>query len=346
MKNPKKEWAKNPVLRMFKEGRKKGPVCSSPLVTITLEQMKNSGYYYPTAHTDPQPMSKLASTAYTLIGFQGIRIPFDLCVEGEAFGCKIREGGKESPPSILEKAFEEKETFSVPEYIFQKGRFQVVFEALKELKKRFGNETIIYAGIAGPLTLVGSLYDASIVMRWPIKDPQRMDDNLKVAAGFQVEYADRLFESGADVLVLIDPTASGDLLSRKHFQRHLIPIYQQLRERIHRPIILHICGYTVDFLDLLPETGFEAFSFEGPTVAVTTAREKTGEKMLLVGNIPTYDVLLYGTPEKIHQESLKALKDGIDMLAPSCGVPVQTPIENLKSMVRAFEDFKEGWISH
>ncbi len=62
--------------------------------------------------------------------------------------------------------------------------------------------------------------------------------------------------------------------------------------------------------------------------------------MLLVGNIPTYDTLLFGTPERVREESLNALEDGVDILAPACGVPVQTPTENLKSMVRAVEEFK------
>ena len=33
----------NPVLRIFKGEREKVPVCSSPLVTVTLEQMEASG---------------------------------------------------------------------------------------------------------------------------------------------------------------------------------------------------------------------------------------------------------------------------------------------------------------
>jgi [methyl-Co(III) methanol-specific corrinoid protein]:coenzyme M methyltransferase len=330
----------NLVLRMFREGRQQGPVCSSPLVMSTVDQMRHSGCSYPAALEDPQAMATLASAAYTFLGFQGIRVPFDLWVEGEALGCKIRKGDAESPPSVLQKAFGEKESVSVPARVFEKGRFPVVFGALGILKKRFGDNVTIYAGLAGPLTLAGALFDAPNVLRWPIRDPVRMDQNLEATALFLVEYAHRLFQAGCDVLGIIDPTASGDLLSKKHFQRHLIPIYQRMRREIPGPIVLHICGYTRDFLDLLPETGFEAFSFEGPKVEAHSARERIGEKMLLVGNIPTYDVLLFGTPDKVREESLKALKGGIDLLAPSCGVAVQTPSENLKAMVRAAEEFR------
>lgn len=331
----------NRVLRMFKEGRQEGPVCSSPLVMSTLEQMEYTGSYYPAAFGEPEPMSMLASAAYTFLGFEGIRVPFDLCVEGEALGCKIRDGGQNSPPSVVEKAFGEKESLHIPQNVFEKGRFPSVFKAVRMLKKRFGDEVTIYAGVVGPLTLLGHLYNAATVMRWPIKDPARMDENLNAVVVFILEYVRCLFGAGCDVLLVNDPSASGDLLSRKHFQRHMIPTYQRMRKEIREPVVLHICGYTLDFLDLIPETGFEAFSFEGPTVQVRTAREKVGKKMLLVGNIPTYDILLFGTPDRVREESFRALNEGIDLLAPSCGVPVQTPTANLRAMVKAIEEFRK-----
>jgi len=330
----------NLVLRMFKEGRQAGPACSSPLVMTTLDQMRHSGCHYPAALQDPEAMAGLGGAAYTFLGFQGIRVPFDLCIEGEALGCKIRKGDEESPPSVVEKALGEKGDLRVPEKVFEKGRFPAVFDALALLKKRFGDRVTIYAGMAGPMTLVGALFDAATVMRWPIKDPERMDRALEAASLFLLEYARRLFEAGCDVLGIIDPTASGDLLSVKYFRRHLIPVYERMRKGIQGPIVLHICGQTQAFLDLIPATGFEAFSFEGPKVQAQLARERVGGKMLLVGNIPTYDVLLHGTPDRVQEESFKALEGGIDLLAPSCGVPVQTPSENLMAMVRAVEEFR------
>jgi len=51
--------------------------------------------------------------------------------------------------------------------------------------------------------------------------------------------------------------------------------------------------------------------------------------------------LLFGTPDQVREESRKALNEGIDLLAPSCGVPVQTPTANLKAMVKASEEFRK-----
>lgn len=337
---------KNIVLGILGGDRKGGPVCSSPLVTVTLEQMEACGCYYPESHEDPFKMAKLAGFIHASVGFQGIRVPFDLCVEAEAFGCRLKGGERESPPSVAGIAFEEGQGLYIPEDIFQRGRFKAVFGAVRLLHKEFSRKASVFPGIVGPLTLLGQLYDVSHVMCWPIEDPQRLDERLEMAAGFLSEYANRLLESGGDAIIISDPAASGDLLSRKFFQRHVMPVYLRLRKMISGPVVLHICGNTLDFLDLLPVTGFEGFSFEGPAVPVKAVRQAIGDAMVLIGNIPTYDVLLSGSPEMVMEESLRALEDGVDLLAPACGIPVRTPLENLRVMVKAVERFrgeKRAW---
>lgn len=332
----------NSVLRILRGDRKDGPVCSSPLVTVTLDQMKTSGCYYPDAHSDPEKMARLAGSAYWTAGFRGVRVPFDLCVEAEAFGCVLRDGGEESAPSVMAPAFAEVRPLTVPADIFQRGRFGVVFEAVRLLRNEFGNEVTVFPGIVGPLTLLGHLYDITEMMCWPIKDPRLLDRNLGIAADFLAGYARKLLESGGHTVIISDPSASGDLLSRKHFQRHVIPAYQRIRKMTHGPVILHICGDTNDFLEDLPLTGFEGFAFEGPSVSVRAARRRIGNTMALVGNIPTHDLLLSGTAEQVFEASMRALKDGVDLLAPACGIPVHSPMENLKAMVRAAEVFRVG----
>jgi [methyl-Co(III) methanol-specific corrinoid protein]:coenzyme M methyltransferase len=330
----------NGVLRILKGDKSGGPLCASPLVMVTTDQMKASGCYYPDAHGDPQSMARLASFIYTLVGFQGIRVPFDLCVEAEAFGCRMKKGDTESPPSVAGKAFEEKVPFQVPDDIFGKGRLGVVLDAVQILCQEFGSKVTIFPGIVGPLTLLGHLFEVSQIMRWTIKDPQRLDRNLEIAADFLSEYANRLLASGGHAMIMSDPTASGDLLSKKYFERYALPAYQRMRKKIPGPVILHICGNTKDFLDIIPLTGFEGFSFEGPTVPVKVVWHAIGKTMAVVGNIPTHDLLLYGTPDKVREASLRALEDGVDLLAPACGIPVHTALENLKAMVRAGDEFR------
>lgn len=332
----------NAVLRILRGNRSEGPVCASPLVTVTGDQMRATGCFYPDAHSIPRQMAELARSAYTDLGFQGIRVPFDLCVEAEALGCRIKVGDAETPPSVAGMALDGRETLMIPADVYRRGRLKVVIEAVKILSREFGDQVTLFAGIVGPLTLLGHLFEVQRLMRWPIKDPLRLDWNCEIAADFLAEYANRLLESGGHAVIISDPTASGHLLSRKHFEKHALPVYQRMRKKIAGPVVLHICGNTNSYLDLLPLTGFEGFSFEGPAVSVKAVRQIVGEKMAVVGNIPTHGLLLAGTPPRVRMVCLQALDDGVDLLAPACGFPLRTPSENLKAMVRSVEEFRRG----
>lgn len=329
----------NAVLRILHGSRTAGPVCASPLVTVTREQMQATGCHYPEAHGDPRKMAGLARSAYTSFGFQGIRVPFDLCVEAEALGCRIKSGDAETPPSVAGKALDGQEILQIPADVCGRGRIGVVIEAVGILSREFGDQVTLFPGIVGPLTLLGHLFEVQRVMRWAIKDPQRLERNCEIAADFLAAYANRLLEAGGHAVIISDPTASGDLLSRRHFENYALLAYRRLRQKIAGPVVLHICGNTGNCLDLLPRTGFEAFSFEGPTVPVKAVRQAIGETMAVVGNIPTHDLLLNGTPERVREACLQALDDGVDLLAPACGFPFHTPSENLKAMVGSVEEF-------
>ncbi len=315
-------------------------ICSCPLVTCTFEQMEQMQARYPEAHQEAQSMARLSEAAYRIVGFEGFRVPFDLCVEPEAFGCRIKPGDTKSPPSVDSPAFQRLDGPLLPPDLFQKGRFPVVQAALRILKTLYGDQLPIYAGIAGPLTLTCYLFGVEKIMKGMIKTPEVILNLLRKVVDFSTQYAKRLIESGGNVLVLNDPMASGDLISSRNFQQFLIPAYRRIREDVTVPIILHICGNTNHLLAFLPETGFEGFSFEGPAVAVRSARQAIGTRMALVGNISTTQTLLLGNPERVEEEVKAAVREGIDLVAPSCGVPVQTPLSNLRAMASATRKYK------
>ena len=57
--------------------------------------------------------------------------------------------------------------------------------------------------------------------------------------------------------------------------------------------------------------------------------------MSLVGNISNRDVLFGGTPEDVYKQARYSIEAGVDILAPECAIPLQTPITNLKAIVEA-----------
>ena len=324
----------SPVFDIFERPGTHRPICSSPVVNVTLAQMDLCGSGYPEAFSHPAHMANLAESAHTFLGFEGIRLPFDLCVEAEAVGCGIKPPGRESPPSVVKPAFENFDSLAIPPDIFNRGRFHIVFEAAVCLRTKYEKSVPIYGGITGPFSLAGHLCGINKLLKGTIKNPGIVRGVLKRVMDFNIVYANRLLDAGCHFIVVIDPSASGDLLSEKTFQTFLFPLYQEMHERINGKVILHICGNTNKLLPLIAGTGFEGFSFEGPAVSVRAARQATGEKMILIGNIPT-KTLLMGSPEDVERDVRTAIRERIDLLAPACGLALQTPLTNLKAMVQA-----------
>ncbi|RQD84282.1 methylcobamide--CoM methyltransferase, partial [Methanosalsum natronophilum] len=49
--------------------------------------------------------------------------------------------------------------------------------------------------------------------------------------------------------------------------------------------------------------------------------------------------LLSGTPDKIKDDVTRALSEGIDVVAPGCGIAPNTPLENVKALVSGRDEY-------
>ncbi len=72
--------------------------CFGANSTVTYEQMEKVGAFWPDGHEKAEAMAKQALAAYTVLGFDAVRVPFCQTFEAEALGCKIKSGGKEGIP--------------------------------------------------------------------------------------------------------------------------------------------------------------------------------------------------------------------------------------------------------
>ena len=84
-----------------------------------------------------------------------------------------------------------------------------------------------------------------------------------------IRFAVAMLDAGADVIVLSDPTASGEIIGPQNFKT-FIPAYRRIFEAIHTrgaKGLLHICGDVMPIIDLIKETGADGFSF-GDKVAL------------------------------------------------------------------------------
>lgn len=320
-------------------GRTEEKICSSPLQTSTIELMGLEDTYWPQAHSDPAMMAKLSAAAYEFAGIQSLRVPFDIAVEAEAIGCEVKMGRADTPPSIMSPAFTEFDELKIAPTVLDKARVPTTLKAVKLLKDKYGDSLPIYTMIVGPITLLGFLVGIEKTLYTLSTQPRTLLTALDIVTKFNIDYANALSDEGNGFLFIADPVASGDLVAGEHFVEHILPSYRKIRQSIKAKTILHICGNTNPLLRHLPKTGFEGFSFHGPEVEVKDAKKAIGDKMALIGNLPSGTLLRYSSTLTVRRRSMKALRDGVDILAPACGFHPLTPLANMKAMVRAAEKF-------
>ena len=61
-------------------------------------------------------------------------------------------------------------------------------------------------------------------------------------------------------------------------------------------------------------------------------------KIRLAGNINNPQTLLKKSPDEVRIEVQRVIDAGVDIIAPECAVPLQTPVNNLKTIVEVCQN--------
>jgi [methyl-Co(III) methanol-specific corrinoid protein]:coenzyme M methyltransferase len=295
----------------------------------TIDQMEACGAAWPEAHRDAAQMTALAETAHTLLDFDLVRVPFDQTIEAELLGATVDLGSRGRNCAVRRHPF----TFGEPVPPLPDldgGRAGVVLCALALLRQR--TEAAGVGGTVGPFTLVTQMFGAVPVLMAALRSPEALRPYLEFAVQFLSEYACLQFEAGADAICIEDMSASLDLTSPAIYGAIVLPAQQALIASIPGPVILHVCGGNTKILDLMQCSGAAALSLDARTDLSAAA---AGNACAVVGGVPTVEALLNGSAEEVRRACAASLAAGVHVLAPACGIPPETPLENLREMVCA-----------
>ncbi len=215
-----------------------------------------------------------------------------------------------------------------------------VLEAICILRREYGDEVAIIGKTMGPWSLAYHCFGVEAFLLMSLDDPdqtKRILDKLKVAT---IDFGLAQIEAGADALTLPDH-ATGDLVSGEYYQRYLRDLHIEFAERITCPIILHICGHTVDRMEFIAQTGMAAFHFDSKN-APDESIDIVGDRISLVGNINNPETLFSKDAEAVAAEVIRNLDAGVQLIGPECAIPLQTSIENLKAIPQTVRDWHKA----
>lgn len=222
----------------------------------------------------------------------------------------------------------------------------VVKKALKMTKDKIGGEYVMTMTAWGPFTLGARLVGEEAMMKATFKKPAFVEKVVDFATDLLIRLYEPLVSDGTlDVISLADPTASGDLISKKQFEKFAVPYLKKFTDwakskNVHT--LVHICGNTTDRLDLFPATGASCISLDHKT-DMTKAKEILHGKMCFAGNIDPVKIMLQGSVQEVESACRHVIQtagaDGGFVLMPGCDIPPTVPYDN----IRKFMQTARGW---
>ena len=258
-----------------------------------------------------------------------------------ALGAKIKFRQKGTPDVIDTRINDVSDIDGIDtDKIADDERIRALVKITYSLARKIDGKNYLALNRWGPFTTAGLLYGAENLMRDIYNRPDHVRRLLDFTAGLYVKYSQLYIDNGADLVLLSEPTSSGDMIARKHFEAFAVPAFRKVYDALRAKGVrtaLHICGNTSDRLDLLNGIGTEFVSVDYK-VDLGRCREVFNGKTAFAGNMNPVAVMQRETPEGVEKACLACIAAAGPgpgyLLMPGCDIPPSTPLENIKAMTR------------
>jgi MtaA/CmuA family methyltransferase len=275
----------------------------------------------------------------------GVEVMWDWLLPAEAMGCKVKIPEFGTIPTMTHVVNGPEDLDKLPEPDVKNFyRFKAAKETVAHMSEKLGKSHFLMASLLSPFTLAGELRGVDNLMMDSFMDEDFVHALVKKSLEITEVFADEIVTWGMDAVIICDPTASGDLISAADYLKFSKSAMQSLGSRIRKSgkyHINHICGDTSDRLDIVADTGCNAFSVD-IQVDVGDAVSRMKDRMAIIGNVNPARTLFSGTPDEVREETAECLKKGGKrgyMLGSGCDIPVGAKLENVRAMSEVFMKF-------
>lgn len=316
-------------------------VCPGGMMNAAIvEIMEQTGHTLPEAHHDAARMTALSRDVNEATGFENLGLPFCMTVEAETLGSEIDFGSLACEPKIAKERFASvaEVVYKPPTELMDSVRIRTIADAGNQLARKYPDIPVI-GNLTGPISTAASLVDPMTFLKELRKDQARTHQLLDYVSDFLIRYARLLVEGGVTMISIGDPTATGEILGPKMFEEYAVRYLNKVVAGIHEtgaPVIIHICGKLAAVKHLVPQLQSDAIS----TDALVNLAQLKAEypQLTTMGNLSTF-LLEMGTPDKVAQQTAKLVRDGIDIIAPACGLSTSTTLANINALTGTVKEW-------
>lgn len=273
--------------------------------------------------------------AYELYRPDGLPALFDLQVEAEAMGCRLKYA-ETNPPSVATHPLEEGvklEELKVPTE--KDGRFPIVLEATREICRELGDKIAIYGLVTGPFTLALHLLGTEIFYMM-VDEPEYVHRLMTFCKEVCVNTSRMYLDAGVNVIAVVDPMTSQ--ISPANFEEFVSPYVTDIFDYIKGRKALSsffVCGNAKNNIEAMCKCRPNNISIDEniPLKYVKDVCQKYG--ISFGGNIKLTVTMLFGTPTDNINDAENCMAIGGTkgyILSPGCDMPFATPVENVKAV--------------
>ncbi len=219
-------------------------------------------------------------------------------------------------------------------------------KAIHILAKEVGNHTAVIGAMIAPFSLPSMLMGTGPFMNLLLEEDRTGDRYLKLLLNkckqYVVSWAKQMVEYGADIIVMADGMASLSVISRRLFEKHVLPLVKETIKEIPVPVVYEAVGRTQGILDLISTTGAVAAILDYESDLEECKKIAAG-RIAIMGNFNNIE-MLHWNPIRTQLEVKKAINkaaNGYGFVVSSQGpeIPYNVPLEVIATMVHATKEF-------
>lgn len=278
---------------------------------------------------------------------------YGMAIEPSAIGARV-SFASDRTPSVRSMLFhlEDVERLA-PVDPYSDGLMPFALHRYRTHKQRIfdAGYTLPFATARGPLCTAAFVYDLNRLLMDMKQDPAGVHRLLSHVNESIIQWlnaqADVIGPSVEGIFLLDDIVG---FISRELYREFAHPYLKQICDAFPREWVkvYHNDASVKQFLEDLPDTGFDVLNFTHKIDAVEVAR-RTGGRMCLMGNVAPLDLGVRGTPGQVRESALAILQEtgGRNLiLSVGGGVSTGMPAENIEALEAAVRDFEGSLVSH
>ena len=219
-------------------------------------------------------------------------------------------------------------------------------KAINILAKQVGHHTAVIGGLIAPFSLPSMLMGTGPFMKLLLEEDRLGDKYLKMLLNkckqYVVSWAKQMVEQGADIIVMADGIASQTVISRRLFEKHVLPLVKETIREIPVPVVYEAVGSTQGILDLIATTG-AVVAILDYTDNLEECKKIAKGKIAIMGNFNNIEMLNWNSirTQLEVKKAINKVADGYGYVLSSQGpeIPYNVPFEVIETMVRATKEF-------